>query len=106
MLGGDRAMGRRQKSRPEDERKGIQISLDDPVYAIGIVSKLLGVPEWTLRALEKEGLIRPQRLNRKVRVYSLKQMRKIERICYLMEEKGVNICGVKVILQMEKVWTG
>jgi len=44
-------------------------------------------------------------MNRKVRVYSLKQMRKIEHICYLMEEKRVNIGGVKVILHMEKVWT-
>jgi len=98
-------MGRRRKSRPEGTGKGIQISSDDPVYAIGIVSKLLGVPEWTLRALEREGLIRPERMNRKVRVYSLKQMRKIEHICYLMEEKRVNIGGVKVILHMEKVWT-
>jgi len=82
----------------------LTITADDPVYAIGIASRLLDIPEWTLRALEKEGLVRPRRLNRKIRVYSLKEMRKIKHICYLMEEKGVNICGVKMILKMEKVW--
>ncbi|MGE5280002.1 MAG: MerR family transcriptional regulator [Deltaproteobacteria bacterium] len=94
------------KSRRRIQRKEgrIQIPHDAAVYTIGIVSKLLDIPEWTLRALEKEGLVSPERMNRKVRVYSLKQMRKIEHICYLMEEKRVNIGGVKVILQMEKVW--
>ncbi len=95
-------MKRRQKGRAGRGEEGIQIAADDPVYAIGIVSKLLGVPEWTLRALEKEGLINPHRINRKIRVYSLKQMRKIEYICYLMEEKRVNMSGVKVILEMEE----
>jgi len=94
----------RHKGRAPRGEEGIEISANDPVYAIGIVSKLLGVPEWTLRALEREGLISPRRLNRKIRVYSLKQMRKIEHICYLMEKKRVNISGIKVILQMEKVW--
>jgi MerR family transcriptional regulator/heat shock protein HspR len=86
-------------------KKGIRIAPDDPVYAIGIVSKLLGVPEWTLRSLEKEGLVKPKRLNRKIRVYSFKEIRKIEHICYLMEEKKVNIGGVKVILEIEEEWT-
>ncbi len=98
-------MRRRRKGRAQRGEKGIQISSDDPVYAIGIVSKLLGVPEWTLRALEREGLVSPERMNRKARVYSLKQIRTIEHICYLMDEKRVNISGVKVILEIEQVWT-
>lgn len=83
-------------------REAIKIRPGDPVYAIGIVSKLLRMPEWTLRTLEKEGLVRPKRLHRKIRIYSLNDIHKIKYIHYLMEEEGVNMNGVKYILKVEK----
>ena len=79
----------------------VSIKPDDPVYAIGIVSKLLGMPEWTLRTLEKKGLVRPRRMNKKIRVYSYKDIQRLEYIQYLMEDKGVNISGIKIIMEME-----
>ncbi len=66
----------------------VTIRPQDPVYIIGVVSKLLGMPEWTLRTLEKEGLVRPKRLNKKNRVYSMTDIRRLEYIHYLMDEKG------------------
>ncbi|MDD5138405.1 MAG: MerR family transcriptional regulator, partial [Candidatus Omnitrophica bacterium] len=80
----------------------IRISESDAVYAIGIVSQLLDMPEWTLRALEKEGLVAPQRKFKKIRFYSMKDIKRLEYIHYLMDEKGVNISGIKVILEMEE----
>ena len=89
--------------KPKGVRKPkLRIKPDEPVYAIGIVSKLLGMPEWTLRALEKEGLVQPKRLNRKIRVYSYNDLDKIQHIHYLMEEEGVNMNGVKYILRVEQ----
>ena len=41
------------------KKKGIKIAPNDPVYAIGIVSKLLHMPEWTLRQLGKRGARAP-----------------------------------------------
>lgn len=82
-------------------RKHVKINPGDAVFVIGIVSKLLDVPEWTLRALEKEGLIRPKRLFRKMRFYSMKDIQRIEYIHYLMEEKRVNMSGVRIILEMK-----
>lgn len=84
------------------KRYAIRIGPSDPVYAIGIVSKLLDIPEWTLRAIEREGLVRPKRMNKKMRVYSKRDIEKLEYIHFLMEEKGVNISGIKVILHMRK----
>jgi MerR family transcriptional regulator/heat shock protein HspR len=81
--------------------RDIKIAPDDPVYVIGVVSRLLEIPEWTLRSLEKEGLVRPKRSARRCRMYSFEDIKRIEYIYYLMEEKGVNIRGVKVILEME-----
>jgi MerR family transcriptional regulator/heat shock protein HspR len=83
------------------KRKSVTIRPEDPVYAIGVVSRLLHVPEWTLRALEKEGLVRPTRPNKKNRFYSMRDIKRIEMIYFLMEEKGVNMRGVKFIIEQK-----
>lgn len=82
------------------KKAAIKIDPCDPVYVIGIVSKLLGMPEWTLRSLEKEGLVRPKRVNKKIRFYSMRDIQRLEYIHYLMDEKGVNVSGIKMILEM------
>ena len=79
----------------------IQISPDEPVYVISVVSKLVELPVWTLRALDKAGVVRPKRIGKKSRLYSLKDIRRLEYIHYLMEDKGVNISGIKIILELE-----
>ena len=79
----------------------IRISPDEPVYVISVVSKLCDIPVWTLRALDKAGIVTPKRIGKKSRLYSLKDIRRLEYIHYLMEDKGVNIHGVKIILEME-----
>lgn len=79
----------------------IKISPDEPVYIISVVSKLVELPVWTLRALDKAGVVKPKRAGKKSRLYSLKDIRKLEYIHYLMEEKGVNIQGIKMILELE-----
>ncbi|MCU0666169.1 MAG: MerR family transcriptional regulator [Candidatus Omnitrophica bacterium] len=79
----------------------IQISPDEPVYVISIVSKLVDLPVWTLRQLDKAGVVKPKRVGKKSRLYSLKDMRRLEYVHYLMEEKKVNIHGIKIILEKE-----
>ncbi|MFA5115294.1 MAG: MerR family transcriptional regulator [Candidatus Omnitrophota bacterium] len=79
----------------------IYISPDEPVYVISVVSKLVSLPVWTLRQLDKKGVVCPKRAGRKSRLYSLKDVKKLEYVHYLMDEKGVNIHGVKIILQKE-----
>jgi len=78
------------------------ISPDEPVYGISVVSRLLDIPVWTLRTLDKEGVVKARRTGRKGRFYCLKDVKKLGYIHYLMEEKGVNLKGVKLILEKEK----
>lgn len=78
----------------------IYISPDEPVYVISVVSKLVDLPIWTLRQLDKAGVVCPQRIGRKSRLYSLKDIKKLEYIHYLMEDKHVNIHGIKIILEI------
>jgi len=79
----------------------IKISPDEPVYVISVASKLVELPVWTLRALDKAGIVKPKRIGKKSRLYSLKDIKRLEYIHYLMEDKGVNIHGIKIILEME-----
>jgi MerR family transcriptional regulator/heat shock protein HspR len=80
----------------------IQISQDEPVYVISVVSKLVDLPAWTLRQLDKAGIVQPKRIGKKSRLYSLKDVRRLEYVHYLMEEKRVNIHGIKIIIEKEE----
>lgn len=80
----------------------VYISPDEPVYVISVVSKLTTLPLWTLRQLDKAGVVCPKRVGRKSRLYSLKDVKMLEYVHYLMEEKGVNIRGIRMILEMKK----
>ncbi len=79
----------------------IQISPDEPVYVISVTSRLVDLPVWTLRQLDKAGIVCPKRIGKKSRLYCLKDVKRLEYIHYLMEEKQVNIRGIKVILEIE-----
>lgn len=74
---------------------------DEPVYVISVAAKLAGLPSWTLRVLDKEGIVCPQRTEKDRRLYSDRDIAKLARVRYLTEERGVNMNGVKLILEME-----
>ncbi len=76
---------------------------EEPVYVISIAAKLAGLPSWTLRVLDKEGVVRPKRTLTDRRLYSDRDIELLARIRYLTEERGVNMNGVKLILEMEGV---
>ena len=78
-------------------------SSDEPVYVISIAAKLAGLPAWTLRVLDKEGIVRPQRTATDRRLYSDRDVALLARIRYLTEERGVNMNGVRLILEMEGI---
>jgi MerR family transcriptional regulator/heat shock protein HspR len=80
----------------------VEIHPDAPLFVIGIVSVMTGVPIWTLRRLDQMGVVSPQRINQKIRCYSHRQVKKIVYIHHLMDERRVNMSGIKVILEIEK----
>lgn len=75
---------------------------DEPVYVISIAAKLAEMPQWTLRVLDKEGIVRPQRTAGDRRLYSDRDIAVLARVRYLTEERGVNMNGVRLILEMER----
>ena len=74
---------------------------DEPVYTISVAARLLGVSPQTLRVIEREGLLDPHRTEANIRLYSENDLLLLQRIRTLVSEEGVNLAGVKIILEME-----
>lgn len=86
--------------RYEDEE--FEIDKDEPVFTSGVVSKLLDIPVWILKQLDKEGIVSPSREEGKFRLYSKRELKKLEHVWYYMHERGVKVKGIKVILEIEE----
>jgi hypothetical protein len=78
----------------------IEIDPNEPLFVISVVSNMIDIPIWTLRKLDEMGVVTPKRIGKKTRCYSKDQVKKLNYICYLMHERGVNISGIKYILEV------
>ncbi|MDD2291992.1 MAG: helix-turn-helix transcriptional regulator [Aliarcobacter sp.] len=74
----------------------------EPVYLISAVAEILNIHPQTLRQYEREGLIKPSRTNGKIRLYSQKDIDHIRYVLSLTRDKGVNLAGVDIILQLNQ----
>ncbi len=73
---------------------------DEPCYVISIASRLVGLHQQTLRYYERAGFIRPHRTSGNIRMYSNADIHRIRQAQRLIEELGVNLAGVEVVLRM------
>ena len=73
---------------------------DSPRYVISIAARMVGVPAYTLRYYEKIGIMEPSRSRGNIRLYSDSDIAFLRRVKNLMEDLGVNLAGVEVILRM------
>ncbi|MGH2603971.1 MAG: MerR family transcriptional regulator, partial [Dehalococcoidia bacterium] len=73
--------------------------LNRPRYIISIAAELSRCHPRTLRIYEEEGLLRPQRRNN-LRLYSEADIQRVRIIRFLVRRQGLNLAGVRVILQL------
>jgi MerR family transcriptional regulator/heat shock protein HspR len=73
---------------------------DDPRYVISIAARILGTQTYTLRYYERIGLIEPKRSQGNIRLYSDRDIDLLRRVKALVEDMGVNLAGVEVILRL------
>ncbi len=73
-----------------------------PRYIISIAAEMLGTQTYTLRYYEKVGIINPARSKGNIRLYSNMDLEVIKKVISLMDELGVNLAGVEVILRMSQ----
>ncbi len=72
----------------------------EPRYGISIAARMVGVQTHTLRYYERIGIIEPHRSRGNIRLYSDGDIARLRRAKTLMEDLGVNLAGVEVILRM------
>ena len=73
---------------------------DEPCYVISIAARLVGLHQQTLRYYERAGLIEPKRTVGNIRMYSNSDIQRIRQAQRLVDELGVNLAGVEIILRM------
>jgi len=73
-----------------------------PVYVISIAASLAGCHPRTLRIYEEEGLLDPVRTPTNIRLYSDDDLERVRAIRYLTQSRGVNLAGVKLLLQLRE----
>ena len=78
------------------------MNLDDtePRYVISVAARILGVQTHTLRYYERIGIIEPSRSRGNIRLYSERDIAQLRQVKALMDDMGVNLAGVEVILRM------
>ena len=83
-----------------------QAASNEPVYVISVAARLAALPCWVLRVLDQEGIVVPVRTDSNRRLYSDRDIVVLSRVRHWTEERGVNIAGVKVILEIEAAHQG
>jgi MerR family transcriptional regulator/heat shock protein HspR len=78
------------------------MNLDDtePRYVISIAARILSIQTHTLRYYEKIGIIEPSRSRGNIRLYSERDIARLRQVKTLMDDLGINLAGVEVILRM------
>ena len=77
-------------------------SREEPVYAIGIVARIVGLHQQTLRNYERWGLVVPQRSPGGTRYYSVVDIERIEKIKDWIDKFGINRAGIEIITELIK----
>src|SRR4029077_15145394 len=90
-VGGVVMANRRRYPSDDDERA---------VYIISVAAELAGVHPQTLRIYERKGLLRPKRTEGNTRRYSDADVELLRAIQSLTQEEGINLAGVKRIMEM------
>ena len=73
---------------------------DEPIYVISVAARMVELHPQTLRHYERLGLVAPARTTGDIRMYSPRDIDRLQKIRRLIDELGVNLAGVEVILNM------
>jgi len=72
----------------------------EPRYVISIAARMVGVRTHTLRYYERVGIVEPSRSRGNIRLYSESDIAQLRRVKTLMDDLGVNLAGVEVIMRI------
>jgi MerR family transcriptional regulator/heat shock protein HspR len=71
-------------------------------FTISVAAEIVNVHQQTLRHYERLGLLEPERGRGEIRYFSPEDIERAQQIRRLVDELGVNLAGVEVILNMRE----
>lgn len=74
---------------------------DTPVFVISVAAELSGLHAQTLRSYDRLGLVSPGRTAAGGRRYSARDIALLREVQRLSQEDGVNLAGIKRIIELE-----
>lgn len=74
---------------------------DSPVFVISVAAELSGLHAQTLRSYDRLGLVTPGRASGGGRRYSARDIAVLREVQRLSQEEGVNLAGIKRIIELE-----
>jgi MerR family transcriptional regulator, heat shock protein HspR len=88
----------------DDMSNDFELTDDSPVYVISVAAQLSGLHPQTLRTYDRLGLVSPGRAAGRGRRYSVRDILILREVQRLSQEDGVNLSGIKRILELESEW--
>ncbi len=79
----------------------LRVEETTPVFVISVAAQLAGMHPQTLRQYDRLGLVTPGRTAGRGRRYSARDVATLREIQRLSQEEGVNLAGIKRILELE-----
>jgi|GEM_PF-371976 len=73
---------------------------DVPLFLISTAARLAGMHPQTLRTYDRLGLVVPKRASGRGRRYTIRDVEKLRLVQYLSQEEGINLVGVRRILEL------
>src|SRR5438270_11642985 len=72
----------------------------EPLYVISVAARLVELHPTTLRKYERVGFLEPSRTPGRTRLYSRADIRRLQQIKRLVEEREMNLAGVQMALDL------
>ncbi len=86
---------------PRVRRAVLHLDIETPVYVISVAAELSGMHPQTLRQYDRLGLVTPGRAGGGARRYSARDVEQLREVQRLSQDDGVNLAGVKRIMELE-----
>ena len=75
------------------------MAANEPILTISIAAKLLNLHPRTIMLYERTKLFSPHRTDTQRRMFSDKDLEELQFIKFLAQKKGINLAGVRVLLE-------
>ena len=86
--------------KANDEGQFDRVDFQGEVFVISVAAELAGMHAQTLRTYDRMGLVTPMRTRGGGRRYSRADVELLREIQHLSQEEGVNLAGIKAIIEL------